>query len=67
MNHELKLGNRKSLFLDDHVIQDLKGLQRVMNQPVKHPENPILKPDEPWEFFHGTSTLYDEEEGIYKI
>ena len=67
MNHEMKLGNRKSLFLDDHVIQDMKGLRRVLNQPAKHPGNPILKPDEPWEWFHGTSVLYDEEEGIYKM
>ena len=67
MGKEVKLGSRKSLFLDDDIIQDLQGLTRELNQPIKHPGNPILKPDEAWEFFHGTSVHYDEEEKIYKM
>ena len=59
--------SRKHLFIDDDIIQDMNGLRRGLNQPRKHPGNPILKPDEPWEWFHGTSVFYDEEEGIYKM
>ena len=47
----------KSLFLDDDIVQDLQGLRRVLNRPVKHPENPILKPDEPWEWFHAPASI----------
>ena len=72
MSKEVKLGSRKSLFLDDTIIQDLKGLVRVLNQPTKHPDNPILKPDEPWEkdTEYGWSTpcvIFDQEDGIYKM
>ena len=41
--------SRKRLFIDDDIIQDMKGLQRVLNQPRKHLGNPILKPDQAWE------------------
>ena len=67
MSREVKLGSRKSLFLDDDIIQDMKGLRRELNQPVKHPGNPVLKPDEPWEWLHGTSVHYDEEQNIFKM
>ncbi len=38
----------KALFLDDLCIQEIKELERVWHQPVKHGE-PVLSPDQPWE------------------
>lgn len=29
--------NGKQLFIDDHLIEELSGAQKVLNQPVKHP------------------------------
>ena len=40
MNREVKSGSHKPLFLDDDIVQDLQGLRRVLNRPVKHPEYP---------------------------
>jgi len=34
--------NGKQLFIDDYIIGELKGAQKVLNQPVKHPANPVL-------------------------
>ena len=33
----------KQLFIDDYVIANLKGVRKVLNQPVKQPRNPILR------------------------
>lgn len=65
----IKIGLKRQLFLDDHLIGRMDNVYRVLHQPVKHPENPILVPEYPWE---GTGAsphmvIYDEEEGIYKL
>ncbi|MDA1316373.1 MAG: hypothetical protein O2968_23915, partial [Acidobacteria bacterium] len=39
----------KQLFIDDFVIGELQGVQKTLNQPVKHPQNPVLIQDQPWE------------------
>jgi len=61
--------NGKQLFIDDYIIEELKGAQKVFNQPVKHPRNPLLVPDEPWEVGEGApaSVIYDKAEGIFKM
>ena len=61
--------NGKQLFIDDYIIGELKGAEKVLNQPVKHPRNPLLVPDKPWEV-NGpcyTTVMYDEAEGIFKM
>ena len=37
------------LFLDDHVVAKLENLERKVIQPEKHPANPLIVPDQPWE------------------
>ena len=37
------------LFIDDHVIAEMKGVRKQLNQPVKYGKNPVLKRDKPWE------------------
>ncbi len=48
----------RHLFLDDMGIEKIDGLTRVVNRPIKHPENPIVRPDRPWDGhrcqLHGT-------------
>lgn len=66
------MGSRKRLFIDDDIIQDMKCLHRVLNQPRKYLGNPILKPDQAWEkdTEYGWSkpcVLFDDEDGIYKM
>ena len=33
----------KQLFLDDHAIENLKGIRRILHQPKKH--GPVIQPD----------------------
>lgn len=61
--------NGKQLFIDDHLIEELDGAERVLNQPVKHPGNPLVVKDRAWEDNGpGYSTvLYDADEAVYKL
>lgn len=62
----------KQLFIDNEIIEELSGARKVLNQPVKHPQNPLLRRDKPWEkdlsspFGYGT-VVRDEHDGLYKI
>ena len=59
----------KQLFVDDYVIGALQGVQKVLNQPVKHPGNPLLVRDRAWEESgpgYG-SVLYDADEKLFKM
>ena len=43
------VGRVHQLFIDDDLIESVNGLQRVVNQPVRHHENPVLTYEKPWE------------------
>ena len=47
MSTELLPG--KHLFVDDFRIQEMHAARRVLHQPEKHPLNPVLRPERPWE------------------
>jgi hypothetical protein len=57
------------LFLDDVVISSTENLTRVLKQPAKHPSNPLIIQDQPWEDrlveVYGT-VIYDQAQNIYK-
>lgn len=61
--------NQRQLFLDDHVIESMENVARTLHQPVKHPDNPVLRREHPWEGFrvqvYGT-VLYDPELDMFK-
>jgi hypothetical protein len=61
--------NGKQLFIDDYVIGELKGAEKVLNQPKKHPKNPLLVRDKPWEVDEPdyTTVMYDREEKVFKM
>jgi hypothetical protein len=57
------------LFLDLHHITRIEGLYRRMHQPQRHPDNPILQGENPWESIaslYGT-VLYDPENALFKM
>ena len=66
----IDVGARKQLFLDDDfLVERAEGVRCVLHQPVKHPDNPLIVPDRPWEKqvqLYG-SILWDVEEGIHKM
>ena len=58
--------------MDNHVIEYVNFVTRVIHTPVKHPDNPIVKTDKPWEVtsYFRTNTWnvhWDERESIYKL
>ena len=46
----------KLLFLDYREMEAIQGFTRQLEQPRKHPENPLCSPDSPWE--NGNMQLY---------
>ncbi len=57
------------LFLDLQHITRIGGLYRRMHQPQRHPENPILRGENPWErvaSLYGT-VLYDPHDSLFKM
>jgi hypothetical protein len=64
------LGTTRCLFVDDHHVGEMHNLTRRMNQPEKHPANPVLTPDRPWEgdsVWSKNATIWDAEEYVFKM
>ncbi|MEX2172537.1 MAG: C45 family autoproteolytic acyltransferase/hydrolase [Pirellulales bacterium] len=65
----IKLSGQPQLFLDDHLVATSTNLERRVEQPAKHPDNPVMVQDLPWEkrliATYGT-VLYDEESGKFR-
>ena len=62
------LDRTKQLFLDDGVIESTKNVRRIIHPAVKHPDNPIVKPDSPWE--NGRCFIYGsvlKEKDLYRM
>ena len=45
----LAIDGARQLFVDDYLIAERQGLRRQLHQPDKHPANPVLVPEHPWE------------------
>ena len=37
----VSIGTQKQLFIDDGIIASADGVFPALNQPVKHPDNPV--------------------------
>jgi hypothetical protein len=66
-----QIGSRKQLFIDDDIIACVKNVTRRQHTPKKHPMNPLIKNDQPWEshpyFRHSTfNVIRDAQDGLYK-
>ena len=44
------VASTKQLFIDNDVIAVVKNVTRRQHRPVKHPSNPLIRRDRPWEF-----------------
>ena len=57
------------LFFDDASLESKENLVQTIHQPTKHPSNPVLKREHPWEGFrvqvYGTM-IYDPELDLFK-
>lgn len=62
----LRIGQVEQLVLDDAIVEDHFNLRRRLHQPVKHPTNPIMAGDQPWEdAVYMPNVQYDAETGRF--
>ena len=63
-----KVGDAPQLFVDFDRVEALDNIKRVFHSAEKHPGNPVLGKQKPWELDAGTwgSVIYDDEERIFK-
>ncbi len=70
MTEPVRMGKERQLFIDDYCVGSLRGVRRRFHQMEKHPANPIMIPQEPWEAtyiqLYG-NVLYDEGMGLYRM
>ncbi len=45
----LDIGSNKQLFFDDYLIESLTNAKQGLNPALKADDNPILRPERPWE------------------
>ena len=63
----VNVGHERQLLMDWHVVDDLNSARRTVHQPVKHPDNPILRADDGRAFPSAGCVLRDEETGLFRI
>ncbi len=70
----LRIGNRKQLLVDNHVLAAWYNVERVQGILKKHPANPLLEADAPWEETARKSwgiqlgtAIYDPQDRKFKL
>ena len=70
MDKPIDIAGARQLFIDDLVIEEMNGVTRTLNQPVKYQGNPVLWPTKPWEGRRVdiyTTAMYDPAEALFKM
>ena len=65
----VELAGQSQLLVDDHVVDEMRGLTRTLNQLIKYSGNPIVRATQPWErrvSIYGT-VMYDPEQELYRM
>ncbi len=63
-----ELGHEIQLFIDSYAYADRWDVVGRVNEPSKHPENPVLMADQPWEEQVGLpNVIYDSEDKIFRM
>ena len=65
----LKTSSNWQLFIDDYWIAESDQITSTLHTPKKHPNNPLIQGDVPWEeapYCFGTA-IYDEGDSIFKL
>ena len=69
------IGSQKQLLIDDYIIESMSPqVYRLMNQPIKYAENPVIRLDTEWEHKGGLShggdcgqIFWDPDRGVYRF
>lgn len=72
-----KIGTGRQLFVDDYLVAETDGLGKMLHQPTKHPDNPLIVASDgekspkddvhPYGIHFQGSALFDPEDELYKI
>jgi hypothetical protein len=62
------LDSNPQLFVDYDHVESVDNITRAFHSAEKHPSNPVIRKEHPWEQARGTwgSVIYDEQEHIFK-
>ena len=64
------VGAKAQLFVDRVLVREAQGVGFTLHRAEKHPSNPVVRADRPWEGWrleiYG-NVIYDEEEKIFKM
>ena len=65
----IDIGSRKQLFVDDYLIESMTNTRQVLNPAEKVENNPVLKPERPWEGndVRPRRIVFDDRDGVYKM
>jgi len=66
----ISIGHHRQMFIDDFIIAESENITRRLCPVDKHPENPVVRPDRPWEGRLAVpqgSVIYDEQEKLFKM
>ena len=67
----ISISEHRQVFIDNHLVDEMQNLRRVLNPAEKYPLNPILKAEMPWEYFAIQAgqgpPLFDDQEQMFKM
>lgn len=65
----VRIDASRQLFIDDYLVASIQQLTREFHQPVKHPANPLIRADRPWEHPHLWLgfVLHDRDQGRFRM
>ena len=65
----LNIGSTKQLFFDDYLIESLVNARQGLNPAVKVDDNPVLRPERPWEgnFMRPAKVIFDPTDRIFRM
>ncbi|MBM83356.1 MAG: hypothetical protein CMJ78_22570 [Planctomycetaceae bacterium] len=63
-----ELSNASQLFVDLDRVENLENVKHDFHAAEKHPANPVLRKERPWEEFYRVvgSVIFDSDENIFK-
>ena len=64
----LAISKKRVLFLDELYVDKKENLERILNPPRKHPNNPIFPRKKPWEKYATGlgNVVFDSQAGLFK-
>jgi hypothetical protein len=60
---------QKLLMLDPKSLQSRSNIELRMQRPTRHPDNPVMRPEKPWEFayIYATAVRHESETGRWRM